>query len=394
MSTWAGPDGPSASNDIQPTQDGGPDLGRSPRIVVISYRLGGADGVSKESAKWARAMRSLGCRVSTVAGEGEADHLVPGLAAAPHLRGGPAVPVDEAHLHRAISGADLVVVENLCSLPLNPSAGAAVAKALRGRPAVLHHHDLPWQRPQFAGSPPPPDDPAWRHVTITDQARSELAVRGLRAVTVRNCFDPFPPVGEREVTRRALGVAEGELLFMQPTRAIRRKGIARAVALAEAFGATYWLVGDPEEGYGEELTALLANARTRVVRGRPEGLVTTTTGIENAYAAADLVLFPSTQEGFGNPPVEASLHLRPVAVGPYPARAELEALGFRWPDAYNLAEVGAWLAGGHSHDLELNAATARRHLSTDDLPLRLGAVLRDTGLRLPPRPGTGVSPGR
>ena len=74
--------------------------------------------------------------------------------------------------------------------------------------------------------------------------------------------------------------------------------------------------------------------------------------------------------------------------------AELEALGFRWPDAYNLAEVGAWLAGGHSHDLELNAATARRHLSTDDLPLRLGAVLRDTGLRLPPRPGTGVSPGR
>jgi len=56
---------------------------------------------------------------------------------------------------------DLVVVENLCSLPLNPAASAAVAHG-PGRPAtILHHHDLAWQRPHLAHHPPPPDDPAW-----------------------------------------------------------------------------------------------------------------------------------------------------------------------------------------------------------------------------------------
>ena len=34
-----------------------------------------------------------------------------------------------------------------------------VTEALRGRAAILRHHDLPWQRDRFSGAPPPPDDP-------------------------------------------------------------------------------------------------------------------------------------------------------------------------------------------------------------------------------------------
>ena len=92
--------------------------------------------------------------------------------------------IHQAELASALDDADLVVVENLCSLPLNPPAAAAVADILRGRRAVLHHHDLPWQRARFAGAPPPPDDPAWLHVTINDLSRRQLADRGIGALAL------------------------------------------------------------------------------------------------------------------------------------------------------------------------------------------------------------------
>ena len=72
---------------------------------------------------------------------------------------GASEPPDTAEVERALSGADLVVVENLCSLPLNPGAASVVADVLRGRRAVMHHHDLPWQREHDVGMPPPADDP-------------------------------------------------------------------------------------------------------------------------------------------------------------------------------------------------------------------------------------------
>ena len=64
-----------------------------------------------------------------MAGSGKADRLVPGLAM--H-----AIVEDVAELRReldeALSDADVVLVENLCSLPLNPVASAVVAEDTPG----------------------------------------------------------------------------------------------------------------------------------------------------------------------------------------------------------------------------------------------------------------------
>src|SRR5688500_3931781 len=116
-----------------------------PSATFVSFRLGGTDGVSVVAATWAGLLESAGWAVRTVAGGGPVDHLLPGL-------GWPATapPPTGAELTAALDGVDVVIVENLCSLPLNPEATEAVAAALRGRPAVLHHHDLPWQRERFA----------------------------------------------------------------------------------------------------------------------------------------------------------------------------------------------------------------------------------------------------
>ncbi len=339
------------------------------RVAIVSYRLGGGDGVSVEAAKWRWAIEHLGHRVTTVAGDGSADHLVAGLAIADSVAPAP------ADLEGALSGADVVVVENVCSLPLNPAAGDVLAATLSGRPAVLHHHDLPWQRPHLAHLPDPPDDPAWRHVTINDRSRHELAARGIAAVTIRNAFDPDPPPGARAATRAALQVDDRERLVLQPTRALARKNVGAAISLCAAIGATFWLLGPAEDGYGPELDRLVAAARCRVLLGTAGAPIS----VADAYAASDAIVLPSTWEGFGNPSVESATHRRPLAIGRYPVAEELAAFGFRWFSVEEPHALGQYLSDPDPGLLEHNAAVARRDFSLDALPERLDTVLASLG---------------
>ena len=69
-----------------------------------------------ESAKWRHALEVLGFATFTVAGSGPVDVTVDGLAI------GAASGPTRRDVARALDDADLVVVENLCSLPLNPRA--------------------------------------------------------------------------------------------------------------------------------------------------------------------------------------------------------------------------------------------------------------------------------
>ena len=245
-----------------------------PTCALVSFRLGLTDGVSIVASSWADALASFGFDVVTVAGEGPVDRLVPGLAigADDGRRSG----ADDLtarltqELDAALADADLVVVENLCTIPLNLPAARAAAKVLAGRPAILHHHDPPWQRERFAHvTELPPDDPAWRHVTINRLTEREFAERGLAATTIYNGFaagptwGPATPVTATAPGRR-LGVADDELLVAHPVRAIPRKDVPAAVRLCEQLDATYWLLGPAEEGYG-------ARARAGAGRGPVPG---------------------------------------------------------------------------------------------------------------------------
>jgi glycosyltransferase involved in cell wall biosynthesis len=282
----------------------------------------------------------------------------------------------------AVEGADIVVVENLCSLPLNPGAARVVAEVLAGRPAVLHHHDLPWQRPQFADAPPPPVDPRWVHVTINELSRRQLADRGIAATTVYNTFTV--PASEaawgtvdigrrRRQVRESLGVTREQRLVVQPTRAIPRKNVAGGIQAASDLDAVYWLLGPAEDGYGPELDVLVAAATGPVALGPPPGMPDFT--VEDAYRAADVVALPSTWEGFGNPTIESVAHRRPLVVGPYPVAAELAAFGFRWFGLDETADLRAWLEAPDPGLLDHNMAVAAAHFSVTDLPDRIAAVL-------------------
>jgi glycosyltransferase involved in cell wall biosynthesis len=303
-----------------------------------------------------------------VAGRGPVDVLVPGLA----WPAGEDPSIGE--VAAAMEGCDLMIVENLCSLPLHPAASAAVAAALAGRPAVLHHYDLPWQRARFRSSGwTPPEDPAWAHVVINELSRRELAERGVTAtVEPLRIEAAWAAGGRRRPTRDRLGVTEGERLVLQPTRAIARKGVADGVALAAAAGATYWLTGPAEEGLEAELEVILGRSPGRVLRGADERGLT----MADAYAAADAVVLPSTWEGFGLPLLEAAVARRPLAVRRYPVAADLERTHrFAWLAVDDAVGLRSALERPDEEALDRNEAIVRDSFNVSDLPTRLTSIL-------------------
>jgi glycosyltransferase involved in cell wall biosynthesis len=338
-----------------------------PTCALVSFRLGLTDGVSIVADQWARSLDALGYATVSVAGEGPVDRTVPGLALDADE------PPTTEELRAALDDADLVVAENILSIPLNLAASLVLADVLRGRPAILHHHDPPWQREQFAHvTALPPRDPLWRHVTINELTRREMAERGIDAVTIYNGFDTSLPEGDRAATRALLGVGDDEVLVGHPVRAIERKGIPAAIALCEALGATYWLLGPAEFGYQERLDELKRTARCRVLHHPlPHS--------PDVYAAPDLVVFPSTWEGFGNPPIEASIFRRPVAVGHYPVGEEIRALGFRWFDHDDVEGIARFLRTPDEALLEHNHRLAVEHFSTEVMTGRIAQLLADAG---------------
>jgi glycosyltransferase involved in cell wall biosynthesis len=339
------------------------------RLVVVSFRLGGTDGVSIEAQKWIHAFGALGHDATTLAGDGVADVLMPGLAI-----GATTVPSLE-EVTNVLNDADLVVVENLASLPLNVAARDVLYEALDQRAAIFHHHDLPWQREQWRDEPTPRDQERWTHVTINELSRRELEARGVCAITIRNSFDCDPPRGRRRLARDALHVTNERLLLL-PTRAIARKNVAAALELASSLNAVLWLLGPAEDGYGPTLATLLEATDVDVRRGLPEDLT-----MHDAYAGCDLVVMPSTWEGFGNPVLESVTHRRPLAVYPYPVLEEIRSFGFRF---FGLDDVEPVLGFLESPDEELfdhNARIARDHFNVEALPHRLATLLAENGLK-------------
>lgn len=352
----------------------------SPVVAFVSFRFGPTDGVSVVSRTWMRALEELGFTIRTISGEAGSDVLVDGLGLSP---GGRDVAAIARDLTSVLNDADLVVVENLLTIPMNLDASRAAHRALMGRRVVLHHHDPPWHRERFAHiTELPADAPGWIHVSINRVLQAELAERGIDSTLIYNGFDLPGPTDPSELSatrarvREELEVSPDEFLIAHPVRAIARKNIPAAIDLCEELRGTYWLLGPAEEDYGDELERLLSRARCRVIHEPRESR-------SEIYGACDHVTFPSTWEGFGNPPIEASLHRRTVDVGTYPVSTELRALGFRWIDSGDHATVRHLHDGEHTDPLtamlDHNEAIARERFSFERMAKALEDLLDRTG---------------
>ena len=336
-------------------------------LGMISTRFSGLDGVSLESAKVAEVLEAAGHHVAWFAGE-LGDSFQPGMV---HSRAH-----FETEANRQLEAAcfgtstrspeitnalrasaeelkeplrqflrdyriDVVIAQNVLCIPMQLPLGIALTEVLAetGTPAVAHHHDFFWERerfmvnavPDILGAAFPPVLPRLRHVVIHSGAASALHNRrGVDPTVLPNVMDfergPVHP-GDGERFRGQAGFRPDDIILLQPTRVVPRKGIELTVDLAAALNdeRVKVVITHPEGDEGHEYGTFLRNRADQLgvqlcfVPTQPQHTAADTDALllPDAYAAADLVTFPSLIEGFGNALLEAFFYRRPVFVNRY-----------------------------------------------------------------------------
>ncbi len=354
-------------------------------IGFVSTRFAGTDGVSLESAKWAEVLWDHKHRSFWFAGVLDTDPDISMLAPTAYFGS-----ENIAFINRHVFGSrqrdpnvtrlvyslaehlkymlqkfvqkfdiNILIVQNALTIPMNIPLGVALTNfiAETGFPTIAHHHDFYWERDRFAVNSAgdflsmafPPDLPSIQHVTINSFAQEDLSHRcGVSSILVPNVlnFERTPPEPDdyTSTLRRDIGLTDDDIMFLQPTRVVPRKGIEHSINLmGELKDPRCKLVishASGDEGY-EYCNALIEMAERQNVdlrfideqvnekRGvREDGRRVYTLG--DAYAVADFITYPSLYEGFGNALLEAFYYRKPVLVNRYSIYiADIEPRGFQ-----------------------------------------------------------------
>ena len=381
-------------------------------LAFFQNRLGRTDGVSLEVDKWRAVLRDqLGHRVLYCSGNDDVpgNHVLPELYAQHPvtwkiLQNATVAFRDyatEADLEREIyAHADtierklleliareqvqLLLPNNLCSGGYQPAAAIAFHRVLRrtGLPAIIHSHDFYFEDSgevratcQTVASIYdryfPPRLPNVQHVVINRIAQAELKRRkNIDAAVVPNVFDfdqpPWRADDYNADFRARWGIGPDDLVALQATRILDRKGIELAIDLVaelnqpdrrRALAGVQTAAGGrfgPDSKLillcagivetigisGEYWPALQRRASRLGVELRHAGdAVQHSRGaaadgakvysLWDSYVHADFVTYPSTWEGWGNQFIEAVFARLPVVIFEYPVwHSDLGPVGF------------------------------------------------------------------
>jgi glycosyltransferase involved in cell wall biosynthesis len=362
-------------------------MSHNPRFHIgfISVRFAGTDGVSLETDKWAKIFTGLGHECFYFAGESdrpaERSYVVPEAHFQhPQIEALTKDLFDDYSRSSDTTGQihmlryylkqqlyqfimnfaiDVIVAENILSLPVNVPLGLALAELIAETqiPTIAHHHDFTWERSRYSVSAAsdylhaafPPLLNSVSHVVINSFAANQLALRtGANSTMVPNAMDfdnPPPPRDEwSESIRDALGILPSQFFLLQPTRIVPRKRIELAIELARRLdmdqGSKLVIThksGDEGSAYERYLRDYANLIGVQVVFGSDivnhnraqlqDG--TDVYSLADAYQNCDLVTYPSTKEGFGNAFLETIYYKRPIVISSYEIfRTDIQPKGF------------------------------------------------------------------
>jgi len=252
---------------------------------------------------------------------------------------------------------ELLIAENVLSIPMHLALGIALTEILAETqlPTIAHHHDFYWERPRFLVNAVgdylqmafPPKLPNIAHVVTNSAAQEELALRtGISSTIIPNVQDfENPPVIDFNQTRKmreTLGLKPDDVMILQPTFIIPRKGIEHAIQLveeledprcklfisheAEREGIEYagWLQEDARTK-GVDLRIVNASMSDPMLPESAGGRIS----LWDVYPHADFITYPSLYEGFGNAFLEAVYFKKPLLINRYATFVrDIEPKGF------------------------------------------------------------------
>ncbi|MBW2370486.1 MAG: glycosyltransferase family 4 protein [Deltaproteobacteria bacterium] len=353
------------------------------RFGFVSTRFSGTDGVSLESFKWAEVLENAGHTCYWFAGElerePESSFLMPeahflhpkiewinqNVMGRPNRKPAITEMIHElrakikANLYQFIHqfNIDILVVQNALTIPMNVPLGLALAETISESqiPTIAHHHDFAWERDRYAVNGIgeyiqmafPPKLPTVAHVVINSSAREELAHRsGVSSTYIPNMMDFENPPLRHKITngfRQINGLGPDDIVILQPTRVVQRKGIEHAIEVVkqlkienckllvsheagdEGFEYHGWLIQRArQEGVDLRFVETDLSGHFDRISGGDKRF-----SLWDAYRHADFVTFPSLCEGFGNALLEAVYFQKPVMVNRYSTYIrDIEPLGF------------------------------------------------------------------
>ncbi|WP_395736566.1 glycosyltransferase family 4 protein [Prosthecobacter sp.] len=223
-----------------------------------------------------------------------------------------------------VDGWEAVIVHNVFTMPFDLAWTKELIKLTRSRPDIRWInwvHDVRWsaQVPKAA------------HVAVSEHRRRDYAKVTKEPIhVIPNGCDSSAVLGLTDRVRDLKLEHEG-LVLLQPTRFVRRKNIECGLRLLTELPEAVYLVTaapDPHQKdglkYFRELKGLAKELGVhRQVRFLGETKTLTDHDVRSLYHMSDLLFFPSIEEGYGLPLIEAALHGVPVFCSHIPAHREV-----------------------------------------------------------------------
>ncbi len=244
-------------------------------------------------------------------------------------------------LSKELKGAEIVIIHNSLTMPFNLALSAALRRLIEGTSArkkfIAWCHDTSLSYPQYLKR----DRFPWRllsqriprvhYVAISPLRRRELSKLlklPLKAITViPDGIDPesFLSLSPKTIPIfKRFGLLQQELNLLYPARIVPRKNMELAIRILSFINkrrkAKLILTGAPDPhnkaslDYFRSLKRLIREERMeRRVIFLSQHLEVDSHLLRDLYLLCDLLLFPSSSEGFGIPILESGLCHLPIA---------------------------------------------------------------------------------
>ncbi len=377
-------------------------------IGICHFRVGLMDGVSLEIDKWKSALEGIGHKVYLLAGETSSNveaTIIPELKldhpkvkkiyqnSFQSLDDFPSEEEFSQEIYKIVSqieekiysfikkySIDILDIENIWSLPFNITAAIAFYKVIKstGIKVITHHHDFFWERSRYSNPTCrkvkdilatyfPPKDKQIKHTVINSIAHHELKIRrGIDSVVIPNIFDfkgqEWKVDDYNYNFKKALGLNQKDIIILQATRIVSRKGIELAIDLVKELSKPENLLLLKEKRFYDrreideksKVVLVLPNLiedmeyfkllKYKIKKENIDALFVSDMvdserkikdnkkiySLWDTYLFADLVTYPSLYEGWGNQFLEAIKAKLPIVVFEYEVfKADIKPNGFR-----------------------------------------------------------------